>query len=83
MPVDGGVLLQAVTHTQCDGIALAPAQNGPGHGTVDGHGRTRSAGNVDRQFTDVEVEVGAAQHIRLARAAHGPDRRAPHAQPAK
>ena len=83
VPMDGGVLLQAVAHTQRDGIAFAPAQDGPGNGAVDGHRCARSAGNVDRQLTDVEIEVGAAQHTRLARAGHGPDRRAPHAQPAK
>ena len=52
VPMDGGVLLEAVAHAQCDGIAFAPTKNRPRERAVDGHGRARCAGDVHRGFTD-------------------------------
>ena len=81
VPVNGGVLFQPVAYAQRHGVAFAPSQDWPWHGAVDGHGRTSCTRDVDGQFTDIQIEVRAAEHVRLARAGHGPDRRAPHAEP--
>ncbi|MNN06229.1 hypothetical protein D3C81_1190120 [compost metagenome] len=81
VPVDGRVLFQAIAHTQRDCVALSPAKNRSRQRAVDGHCRTRCAGNVHRELPDVQVKICAGQYVGLARAGHGPDRRAPHAQP--
>ncbi|MNJ29193.1 hypothetical protein D3C77_237530 [compost metagenome] len=83
MPMDGSVLLQAVANSERDSVTFAPPKNWSGQRTIDRHCRTSCSGDVDRQLADVQIKIGACQHIRLARAGQGPDRRAPHAQSTK
>ena len=62
VPVDRGRLVaKPVGHPQGDRVALAPAQQRPGQGTVDGGRRARAAGEVDRCTPDRQVEIGATQ----------------------
>ena len=58
--VDG----QPVGHPQGDGVALAPAQRRRRHRAVDGGGRPRAAGEVDRRLADGQVELAAGKHRR-------------------
>ncbi|MNQ93124.1 hypothetical protein D3C85_1085740 [compost metagenome] len=73
VPVDGGVLVQAIAHPQGHGVALAPAQQRAGQGAVDGLGESRLAGEVHRRLANEQVEFGAAEHRRLAWAGHRPN----------
>ena len=61
VPVDAGHLLEAVADAQGDGVALAQSQHGGGHGAVHRRGDPTLAGEVDRQFGDLEIEFGPAQ----------------------
>ncbi|MNQ81814.1 hypothetical protein D3C85_968510 [compost metagenome] len=80
VPVNGGVFIQAVFHAQGNGIAFPPTQQRAGQGAIDGHGRARLAGDVDRGLADEQVEIAAAECSGLAGAGHGPYGRAPEAQ---
>ncbi|MND93924.1 hypothetical protein D3C80_861260 [compost metagenome] len=80
VPVDRGVLFQAVAHPQGHHVALAPAQQRRRQAAVDRHGGARLAGEVDRQFVDAQVELAAGQHARLAGPAQRPHRLAPQAE---
>ena len=60
VPVDRRRLAQAVGHAQRNGVALAPAQRGPGQHAVDGGRHGRLTGEVHRRLVDHQVEFGAA-----------------------
>ncbi|MDT4809231.1 hypothetical protein FQZ97_421110 [compost metagenome] len=83
VPMDGGILPETIAHAQGDRITFAPTQNRSGQRTVDGHGGARRTGNVYRGLSDKQIEIGATQHVGLAGAGHGPDRRAPQPQAAQ
>ncbi|MNE08273.1 hypothetical protein D3C80_1009190 [compost metagenome] len=83
VPVDRGVLFQAVAHTKRNDIAFTPPKRWARYRTIDCHGCPFCTCDIHRQFTDVEIKVGARQHIRLARTGQRPHWHAPHAQPAE
>ncbi|MNL48949.1 hypothetical protein D3C87_1718470 [compost metagenome] len=77
VPVNGGAVLECVLHPHGDRIAFAPAQEWAGKAAIDSHRGARIAGEVDRGFTDEQLEIAAGQHLRFAGAGDRPDGRAP------
>ncbi len=77
VPVDRGLLRQAVAHAQGHGVTLAPAQQRAGNAAIDGHGGAPAAGEVDAHGVDGQVELAAAEYRRLAGAGQRPDGLAP------
>src|SRR5690606_5325464 len=65
VPVDRGVGGQVVGDAQGDAFAFLPAQDRCGQLAVDGDGATFAAGKVDGGFADMQVELVAAQFLRL------------------
>ncbi|SAJ32035.1 Uncharacterised protein [Enterobacter cloacae] len=83
VPVDRGVLGEAVAHPQGHVVAFAPAQGRAGQRTVDGHGGGRRAAEVHRGLADEQVETVAGEQVLLARPGQGPGRGAPETQSAE
>ncbi|MNN83217.1 hypothetical protein D3C81_2002360 [compost metagenome] len=81
--MNGGVVLESVADPQRNGVAFTPAQQRAGEAAVDGHRRARVAGEVDRSFTDEQVEIAIGQHLRLAGTGDRPNRRAPQPEAGK
>ncbi len=71
VPVQRGGFGQPVVHPQGDTVALAPMQHRCRHAAVDGRGGADRTGEVDGQFADEQVEIGARQPLRRGRHGHG------------
>ena len=65
VPVGRGGQAQPVGHAQGHRSVLFPARDRAGHLAVDGGGRAGGAGEVDRRLADLQLKVGAAQHVRV------------------
>ena len=53
VPVKGSLRIHQVVHPYYSGVPLRKIQNGAGNASVDGHGRARDPGKIDRSVPDV------------------------------
>ena len=61
VPVNGRVMRQMVSDTQCHALTLAPAQNRPGYRAVKCGRGPLATGKIDRLVADVDIEARATQ----------------------
>src|SRR3546814_830160 len=64
MPMDAGHFIQTVLDPDRYSVAFAQPDQRARHAPVDGRGDARFSGIVDRDPADVEIDLGAAQHVR-------------------
>ena len=64
VPMDGACFTQQVGDPQRHAVALPPTQDRRRQRTIHGGGCSGNTGEVDRLFTDGQIEIGAGEHLR-------------------